>query len=50
VVGAGRLLLDADREEVARSEECPGVHGETVAADETIVIGCEDGILTYRDG
>jgi outer membrane protein assembly factor BamB len=46
----GAAVLDADREEVARSEECPGVHGETVAADETIVIGCEDGILTYRDG
>ena len=46
----GALVLDADREEVARSEECPGVHGETTAEGETVVIGCEDGALMYRDG
>ncbi len=46
----GALALDADREETARNEDCPGVHGETVAADETIVIGCQDGVLLYRDG
>ena len=46
----GAVVLDADREEVARSEECPGVHGETTAEGETVVIGCEDGALMYRDG
>ncbi|MFI6578154.1 zinc metallochaperone AztD [Nocardiopsis sp. NPDC050513] len=46
----GVAVLDADREEITRNEECPGVHGETVAAGETVVIGCEDGVLTYRDG
>ncbi|CAL9331984.1 hypothetical protein SUDANB121_00101 [Nocardiopsis dassonvillei] len=46
----GAMVLDADGEEIARSEDCPGVHGETTAEGETIVIGCEDGALIYRDG
>ncbi|PRY02505.1 zinc metallochaperone AztD [Allonocardiopsis opalescens] len=46
----GIMVLDANREEIARSEECPGVHGEATAQDETVVIGCEDGVLIYRDG
>lgn len=36
--------------ELALNEECPGVHGETVAADERVVLGCEDGVLVYADG
>ena len=31
-------------------EDCPGVHGETVAADEVVVLGCENGAVLYRDG
>ncbi|PRY59907.1 hypothetical protein B0I28_103381 [Glycomyces artemisiae] len=46
----GVQVLDAERNEIARSEECPGVHGESAAADETIVVGCENGVLVYRDG
>ncbi|MFF2374619.1 zinc metallochaperone AztD [Streptomyces xiamenensis] len=46
----GAMVLDADGEEIARSEECPGVHGEAAAKDDVIVIGCEDGVLVYRDG
>jgi hypothetical protein len=46
----GVQILDADRNEVARSEECPGVHGESAAANDTIVVGCENGVLIYRDG
>lgn len=46
----GIVVLDADRKEIARNEECPGVHGEAVAADETVVVGCEDGLLIFRDG
>ncbi|MEU6857528.1 zinc metallochaperone AztD [Glycomyces sp. NPDC046736] len=47
---SGIAVLDADRNEVTRSEECPGVHGESAALDEAIVVGCEDGVLIYRDG
>ncbi|MDO9377393.1 MAG: zinc metallochaperone AztD [Nocardioidaceae bacterium] len=47
---SGVRVLDADREEVARNEECPGVHGEATARDEAVVVGCEDGLLVYRDG
>ncbi|WP_430334666.1 zinc metallochaperone AztD [Rhodococcus sp. ACT016] len=46
----GIVVYDAARTEIARSEQCPGVHGEAVAADETVVFGCQDGLLIYRDG
>jgi DNA-binding beta-propeller fold protein YncE len=48
--GVGIAVLDKDRKEIARNEECPGVHGEAAAQDEAVVIGCEDGVLIYKDG
>jgi outer membrane protein assembly factor BamB len=46
----GIRVLDGDDKEIAASDECPGVHGEAVAADEAVVIGCEDGAVVYADG
>ncbi|ADG73071.1 pyrrolo-quinoline quinone [Cellulomonas flavigena DSM 20109] len=46
----GARALDADGREIAASDECPGVHGESVAADDVVAIGCENGVLLYRDG
>ncbi|MFI9536641.1 zinc metallochaperone AztD [Nocardia fusca] len=46
----GLVILDAARKEVTRSEQCPGVHGEATAAGDTLVVGCENGVLVYRDG
>ncbi|MEU6644509.1 zinc metallochaperone AztD [Saccharomonospora sp. NPDC046836] len=46
----GIMVLDAGRNEIVRNEQCPGVHGEATARGETVVIGCEDGVLVYRDG
>ncbi|MEU0523427.1 zinc metallochaperone AztD [Streptomyces niveus] len=46
----GVTVLGTDREEITRSEKCPGVHGEATAKDEAVVIGCEDGVLVYKDG
>ncbi|PXY22740.1 zinc metallochaperone AztD [Prauserella muralis] len=46
----GIAVLDENRKEIARNENCPGVHGEATAEDEAVVIGCEDGVLIYRDG
>ncbi|QSE92931.1 hypothetical protein JWS13_32230 [Rhodococcus pseudokoreensis] len=46
----GIVVLDRARKEIARNEDCPGVHGEAVAADETVVVGCQNGLLIYRDG
>ncbi|MFJ8858134.1 zinc metallochaperone AztD [Streptomyces sp. NPDC102451] len=46
----GIAVLDKDRKEITRSEECPGVHGEAAAQGEAVVIGCEDGVLIYKDG
>lgn len=47
---SGAMVLDAERNEIVRNEECPGVHGESAAANDTLVVGCENGVLIYRDG
>ncbi|MYW99720.1 MULTISPECIES: zinc metallochaperone AztD [unclassified Streptomyces] len=46
----GALVLDKDNKEIARSEDCPGVHGEAAAQGEVVGFGCEDGVLLYKDG
>ncbi|MGD6750075.1 zinc metallochaperone AztD [Streptomyces sp. BH105] len=46
----GVLVLDKDNKEIARNEKCPGVHGEAAARGEAVGVGCEDGILIYKDG
>ncbi|MGY1823253.1 zinc metallochaperone AztD [Geodermatophilus sp. SYSU D00079] len=48
--GTGVRVLDAAGAEIAASDDCPGVHGETVAAGEAIVIGCQDGAVLYAGG
>ncbi|WP_408641839.1 zinc metallochaperone AztD [Saccharopolyspora oryzae] len=47
---SGIAVLDAERKEIARNEDCPGVHGEATAQGETVVVGCENGALIYRGG
>jgi hypothetical protein len=47
---SGAVALDADGKETARSEECPGLHGEAVVAGETALFGCENGVLMFADG
>ncbi|MGY2066778.1 zinc metallochaperone AztD [Blastococcus sp. SYSU DS0619] len=47
---SGVRVLDPSGEEVARSEDCPGVHGEGTVAGEVAVFGCEDGVLVYDGG
>ncbi len=46
----GVALLDENGTEITRTEQCPGVHGETVAADGVVAFGCEDGMAIFRDG
>ncbi|GAB2809981.1 zinc metallochaperone AztD [Streptomyces daliensis] len=46
----GVLVLDKDNKEIKRNEKCPDVHGEAAAQDEAIAVGCEDGVLIYKDG
>ena len=45
-----RTGLAENGAELLRNEECPGVHGEAVAGEETVIVGCEDGMLIYKDG
>lgn len=44
----GARVVDAEGEEIARSEECPGVHGEAAGPDHMIAVGCEDGVLIWH--
>ncbi|MBP1301616.1 MULTISPECIES: hypothetical protein [unclassified Curtobacterium] len=46
----GVRALDEDGTELARSEECPNVHGEGAVQGEVAVFGCTDGALVYQDG
>ncbi|WP_410657247.1 zinc metallochaperone AztD [Amycolatopsis sp. lyj-112] len=46
----GIVVLDKEKKEIARNDQCPGVHGEATARGEAVVIGCETGVLIYRDG
>lgn len=50
---SGAVALEAHDDhwdEIAASEECPGIHGEGTAAGEVVVFGCENGALLYADG
>ncbi|WAB80538.1 hypothetical protein OVN18_08115 [Microcella daejeonensis] len=44
------VAQSADGAELARTDECPRVHGETAAADEHLVFGCAGGVVVYGDG
>ncbi|MEU5841504.1 zinc metallochaperone AztD [Rhodococcus sp. NPDC047139] len=46
----GVALLDKSGAEIVRTEDCPGIHGATVAADGVVVFGCEDGTVIFRKG
>jgi hypothetical protein len=46
----GIRVLDAAGGEIAALDECPGLHGEAVSADEAVTFGCADGVLMYREG
>lgn len=45
----GAAVLDENGAEVLVSNDCPGLHG-TAEAEGSVVFGCEDGMLVYRDG
>ncbi|GGC61934.1 hypothetical protein IEU95_12930 [Hoyosella rhizosphaerae] len=46
----GLAVFDADGNEIGRDESCPGLHGEAIAADEAFLVGCQDGVLVFKDG
>lgn len=46
----GAIALDATGKEIARNEDCDGVHGEAVAKDDVVALGCNDGVLLYKGG
>ncbi|ANW62625.1 hypothetical protein BCA37_02525 [Mycobacterium sp. djl-10] len=44
--GTGAVAV-RDGRKIARNEDCPGVHGESVAAGEVVVFGCENGVVKF---
>ncbi|MDY6052391.1 MAG: hypothetical protein SPI83_08350 [Rothia sp. (in: high G+C Gram-positive bacteria)] len=48
--GTGAAVINADGSVVTENLECPGIHGEAIAADDTFTLGCQDGALIYKDG
>ncbi|WP_417235588.1 zinc metallochaperone AztD [Arthrobacter sp.] len=50
ITASGPAGPSGQRTEVARSGQCPGVHGAAIAAGEAVAFGCEDGMLVYRQG
>ncbi|WP_307961774.1 hypothetical protein [Salinispora arenicola] len=46
---SGAIRARQGRQEIARSEECPGVHGEAVAQGDVVGLGCEDGMLLFKN-
>lgn len=45
----GAVLLDESDTVVEESDQCPGLHGETVANGDLFIVGCEDGALILHD-
>lgn len=41
----GAQIVDDSGETIAISDECPGLHGETVFGEDSVLAGCENGVL-----
>lgn len=44
------LALATDGSELARTDDCPDVHGETVAANEAVLFGCTGAVVVHEAG
>jgi hypothetical protein len=44
----GIQILGSDNAVLARNAQCPGVHGEAIAAAGTLAFGCQDGLLVVQ--
>lgn len=46
----GAAIVDENGKTVTKNNQCPGVHGEAIVANNTFTVGCEDGVLIYKNG
>ena len=46
----GAAVVDKNGTVVVENSQCPGVHGEAIAANKTFTVGCTDGALIYKNG
>lgn len=44
------LAVNPDGSEAARTDDCPDVHGETVAAGEAVLFGCTGAVVVHEAG
>jgi outer membrane protein assembly factor BamB len=44
------LALAPDGTELARTDDCPDVHGETAAANEAVLFGCTGAVVVHEAG
>ena len=44
----GISILGPDNAVVANNDQCPGVHGEAIAAGGALTFGCQDGLLVVQ--
>lgn len=49
-VRSGAVAVGADGREIVRNADCPGIHGESVVGEDTVVFGCENGVLVFMGG
>ena len=43
----GARVLNSNGDEIARNDDCPGVHGEATGPEGMVAVGCEDGALVW---
>lgn len=42
------VVAKTDGTDIANDDNCPGVHGEAIAQDAVVTVGCEDGIMIVQ--
>ncbi|MFW0180302.1 hypothetical protein [Rothia sp. P5766] len=46
----GAAVIDAQGNVLSENKDCPGIHGQAQAANDTYTLGCQDGALIYTKG
>lgn len=46
----GAAIIDTQGNVLTENNDCPGIHGEAHAANDTYTLGCQDGALIYTNG
>ncbi|WP_392507141.1 hypothetical protein ACF3NT_08295 [Naumannella halotolerans] len=47
---SGAAIVDAQGNQLAANDQCPDLHGEATSGNGTVLAGCTDGVLLWKDG